>query len=81
MHTREERARRWFLWSVALEGAFGAIIVSFIFVAVGLIHPAFTLPFIGIVIPGALVRVALLRPPEMPPSQPTDPPAAANGSE
>jgi hypothetical protein len=49
MHTQEARARRWFVWSVALEGVFGAIIVALVFVALGLLHPALTLPLIGIV--------------------------------
>ncbi len=80
MHAQEARARRWFLWSVALEGAFAAIIVSFFFVAFGLLHPALTLPLIAIVISGALARVSLLRPRENPPPQATDSPASANGS-
>jgi hypothetical protein len=69
------------LWSVALEGAFAAIIVSFFFVALGLLHPVLTLPLIGIVISGALARVSLLRPRENPPRQATGSPTPANGSQ
>jgi hypothetical protein len=81
MHTQEARARRWFVWSVALEGVFGAIIVALVFVALGLLHPALTLPLIGIVIPGALVRVALLHPRDNPPAEAADPSADIDDSE
>ena len=60
MQTQEARDRVWLFWSVALEGVFGGIIVSFVFVARGDLHPVLALPLIGLGVLGALTRAVLV---------------------
>jgi len=52
----------------------GAIIASFVFIALGYLHPALALPLIGLAILGALARPVRLRHPGgSPPSKTADP--------
>jgi hypothetical protein len=63
MRTHEGRDLRRLLWPAALDGVCAAIIAALVFVALGLLHPAFALPPIGLGILGVLVSPARLRPP------------------
>ncbi len=77
MQTQEARRLRRLLWPAALDGVCAAIIASFIFVALGLLHPAFALPPIVLGVLAALVRPARLpRPDALPPSSDADDPPA-----
>ena len=72
------KARRFgrFLWPAALDSVCGVIIVSFVFIALGYLHPALALPQIGLGILGALSRPVRVRHPvAIPPSDTEDPPA------
>jgi len=81
MQTQEARGLGRLLWPAALEGVCGAIIVSFVFIALGYLHPALALPPIGLGILGALVRPACVRDPGgSPPSKTADPPGEASTS-
>ncbi|OGO49018.1 MAG: hypothetical protein A2W34_04350 [Chloroflexi bacterium RBG_16_64_32] len=81
MQRREGQDVSRVLWPAALVGVCGGIIVSFLFVALGVLHPALALPLIGLGIAGALARAVLVRDPGGP-RRPTfggnSPPAAAN---
>jgi hypothetical protein len=54
MQTQEARDLRRLLWPAALNGVCAAIIAAFVFVALGLLHPALALPPIGLGVLGAL---------------------------
>jgi hypothetical protein len=74
VETHEDRSRGWLLWPAALNGLCAAIIVSFVFVALGYLHPAFALLPIGLGILGVLVRPARVRHAvPLPPSGTDDP--------
>ncbi len=63
MQTQEARHLGRLLWPAALEGVCAAIIASFVFIALGYLHPALALPLIGLGILGALARSACVRDP------------------
>jgi len=56
MQTQGPRRLGWLLWPVALSSLCAAIIVSFVFVALGYLHPTLALPPIGLGILGVLAR-------------------------
>ncbi len=59
------------MWPAALEGVCAAIIASFVFIALGYLHPALALPLIALAILGALARPLRVRHPGgVPPSKP-----------
>ncbi len=64
MQTHEARHLRRLLWPAALDGVCAAIIAAFVFVALGLLHPALALPPIGLGIVGALGMSARVGPPD-----------------
>lgn len=64
MQTHEARRLRRLLWPAILDGVCAAIIAAFIFVALGLLHPALALPPIGLGIVGALGMSARVRRPD-----------------
>lgn len=79
MQTHEARRLRRLLWPAALDGVCAAIIAAFVFVALGLLHPALALPPIGLGILGVLASPARLRCPDDIPDA-DDPPGETAGS-
>jgi len=74
MQTQEARGFGRLLWPAALEGVCAAIIASFVFIALGYLHPALALPLIGLAILGALRRPARVRHPgDISPPKAADP--------
>ena len=81
MQTHEARRLRRLLWPAALEGVCAAIIASFVFIALGYLHPALALPLIALAILGALARSLRVRPPGgVPPSNAADPSGETSSS-
>ena len=74
MQTQGDRGLGWLLWPAVIEGVCAAIIASFVFIALGYLHPAFALPPVGLGILAALARPARVDAPSgVPPSDTTDP--------
>ena len=81
MQAQEARHLGRLLWPAALEGVCAAIIASFVFIALGYLHPALALPLIGLAILGALSRPARVRDPGATlPSTAADPSGEASSS-
>jgi hypothetical protein len=74
MQTHEDRSRGWLLWPAAVDGLCAVIIVSFVFVALGYLHPILALLPIGLGILGVLARPARVHDAvPLPPSSADDP--------